>query len=104
MFANEGEEAFGRRFIGRKTGDAVDDFRAGMAPVNIGGRAFEAKDLLMAGEGEVGKVLFQFGADGERAKFDPAVTLIEGRGCLPRGEKPPKGGFRCLRAWWADFF
>lgn len=91
MSSNEGEEAFGRRFFGRKAGDAVDHFRAGVAPVKIGGRAFEAKDLLMAGEGEIGKVLFEFGADGERAAFDPAVALIEGRGRLPRGgRKPPR--------------
>lgn len=93
MSSNEGEEAFGRRFFGRKAGDAVDHFRAGVAPVKIGGRAFEAKDLLMAGKGKLGKVLFQFGTDGESATFYPAVAFIKGRKYLPRGEKPPMGGF-----------
>ncbi|MGC8529886.1 MAG: hypothetical protein ACP5OP_06795, partial [Leptospirillia bacterium] len=91
--ADKREEAFGRGLFGRKTGDAVDHFRAGMTPVKIGCMAFEAKDLLMAGEGEVGKVLFQFGTDGERATFDPTVALIEGRGCLPRGESLPGEAF-----------
>ena len=86
MSSNEGEEAFGRRFFGRKAGEGVDPFRAGVAPGKIGGPAFEAKDLLMAGEGEVGRVLFEFGSDGERAAFDPVVALLEGRGRLPRGE------------------
>lgn len=93
MTANEGKESFWRGFFGRKTGDAIDHFCAGMAAVEVGGVAFEAKDLLMAGEGEVWKV-FQPGTDGEDATFDPAVTFIEGRKCLTRGEKPPRGGFR----------
>ena len=46
------------------------------------GLAFEAKDLLVAGEGKVGKILFQFEADGERVTFDPSMALIEGRCCL----------------------
>jgi len=42
MSANEGDEAFWRGFFGRKTGDAVDHFRAGMAAIEFGGVAFEA--------------------------------------------------------------
>ena len=76
--ANEGEQSLGRGFFRRKTGDAVDDFRAGVAAVEVGGVAFEAKDLPVAGKGKLGKVLFQFGTDGETAALDSAVAFIEG--------------------------
>ena len=104
MTANEGEKSFGRGLFRGEAGDTVDHFRGGMASIEFGGVAFEAEDLLVAGEGKLGKSLFQFGTDGEGAALDPTMTPIDCRGRLPRGEKPPRGGFRCLRTWWAGFF
>jgi len=93
MTANEGEKSFWRGFFGRKTGDAIDHFRAGMVAIEVGGVALQAEDLLVFGKGKLGKVLFQFGTDGESATFYPTMTPIDCRGRLPRGEKPPRGGF-----------
>ena len=103
MTANEREKSFGRGLFRGKAGDSVDHFRGGMTSIEFGGVAFEAEDLLVAGEGEVWKVFFQFGTDGEGAALDPTMSPIDSRGRFPRGKKPPRGGLRCLRTWWAGF-
>ena len=102
--ADEREEAGGGSLFWREAGDSVDHFRGGMTSIEFGCLAFEPEDLLVSGKGKLGEELFQFGTDGEGPTLDSAVTFIEGRKCLPRGEKPPRGGLRCLRTWWAGFF
>jgi len=56
--ADKREEAGGGGLFRREAGDSVDHFRSGRASIEFGCLPFEAKDLLMAGEGEVGKVFF----------------------------------------------
>lgn len=90
------EDTFGCGFLGRATGDSLDNFEARFSGCDCVDGAFDLEDLPYEREMDI---LVQSDARPNFPFFDAPMAFFTR--LVLRGGNPPSGGLRCLSATWA---